>query len=181
VVYRALRWDKNVWSGGGSIPTDLQTLVPGGGDNFKSYGYGINAGNRIVGKSVFDGTGAFHAFRTRANEVIVPGLSGNDDNDLGTIGGVTGPSEGLALNDRDEVVGASTNVINSVGVYHAFLKAPNSGKDAGFTDLGVLNDQSPAHDLSVAFAINNAGQVVGYSKNRATSDSDRAFIRQKGG
>ncbi len=142
VVFRALRWDKNVWSGGSSIPTDLGTLVPGGGATYKSYGYGIHAGNRIVGKSVFDGTGVFHAFRTKPGDRIDPNVTGNDQNDLGTIGGVTGPSEGLALNDRDEVVGASTNVINNVGVYHAFLKAPNTGNDAGFTDLGVVGQRS---------------------------------------
>jgi probable HAF family extracellular repeat protein len=171
-VNRALRWDSSVWTGGSSIPADLTTLRPGGGVLDASYGYGINTANRIVGKSVFDATGVFHAFRTRPDEAIDPNVIGNDKNDLGTISG-TGSSEAQAINDLDEVVGAANN---SVGEYHAFLKAPNTPKDQGFTDLGILS----GHNYSIAYGVNNKSQVVGYSKS-GTVGSDRAFLWHKGG
>jgi len=63
---------------------------------------------------------------------------------------------------------------------NALYKAPNTGKNAGFTDLGVLSGQSPVHNYSVAYGINNSGQVVGISKSASTG-SERAFIGQRGG
>jgi len=93
--------------------------------------------------------------------------------DLGTLSGIgTDYSEALAINDLDEVVGASRD---SESVTNAFVHRPSTG----FTDLGVINGQSPAHNYSIAYGINNAGQVVGYSKS-GTYPSDLAFIWQKG-
>jgi len=57
-------------------------------------------------------------------------------------------------------------------VTNAFVHRPNTG----FTDLNAL----PGHNYSIAYAINNAGQVVGYSKS-GTGSSDRAFLWQNGG
>jgi len=52
-----------------------------------------------------------------------------------------------------------------VGNWRAFIKAPDSGTGAGFTDLG-------AGANSYAYAVNNSGQVVG------TVNNSSAFIWQ---
>ncbi len=69
--------------------------------------------------------------------------------DLGTLGGSTSSAAGV--NDAGDVVGYSTT---SVGELHAFR-----WRDGVMTDLGTTADST----LSIAYAINNRGQVVGQS------------------
>jgi probable HAF family extracellular repeat protein len=171
---RAVFWLSDVWGTGSNVPYDLGSL---GGLNqtLASYAYGINAGRKIVGRSVTGSGGPFHAYRTPAIDLSDPAnfhILSTDD--LGTMSGSDADySEAQAINDHDEVVGASRD---SSGVTNAFLRSSITGKHVGFTDLGALS----GHNYSIAYGINNAGQVVGYSRSN-TADSDRAFLWQRGG
>src|SRR6266511_1167641 len=140
----------------------------------RDFRFGINAAGKIVGKSVTGAAGPFHAYRTLAIDPADPrGLRILSINDLGTMSQnpSTDYSEAQAINDFDEVVGASMEGSNPA-VTNAFVHRPGTG----FTDLNAL----PGHNYSIAYGINNAGQVVGYSKS-GTGGSDRAFLWQKGG
>jgi probable HAF family extracellular repeat protein len=57
-------------------------------------------------------------------------------------------SRSYAINDAKQIVGTS---LNSSGFWRAFLKAPDSAMNQGFTDLGG----------GYAYAINNYGDVGG--------------------
>ena len=164
--------------------TDLGTL--GGSD---SWAYGINATGQVVGRSLIAGDGSYHAFITGPNGI---GMT-----DLGTLGGDYSAAHGI--NEAGRVVGDSfisngsqhafitgpngvdmadinahggetfANGINSTGRTvgqsdsHAFITGPNG---AGMTDLGALGG-----DESVAFGINDAGQVVGSAQVAGTPQS----------
>lgn len=157
--YHAVRWN-----GSDPAAVDLQTL---GGDNplLISYAYGINAAGRVVGKSQTPIVGnPYQAYRTAGGLAVI--TLGSDE--LGTMNGGAGQSEATAINDLDEVVGASDS---SSGQYRAFYKSALSGPDQGFTDLGVL----PNGNRSLALDINNVGHVVGKSRTTPTG-SERAFI-----
>jgi probable HAF family extracellular repeat protein len=77
--------------------------------------------------------------------------------DLGVLGGLS--SYGTAINNHNHVVGYSTIKPNEERV-HAFLHDGNKMIDLG--SLGA-SGQRWGSDLSVALAINNLDQVVGYS------------------
>lgn len=78
--------------------------------------------------------------------------------DIGTLGGPD--SFARDINDRSEVVGESTIVIGDDLTTHAFV-----WRDGQMTDLGTL-DPNP-QDISSASAINEQGQIVGYSTHVA--------------
>jgi probable HAF family extracellular repeat protein len=111
---------------------DLGTL-PGG---VQTEAQGINALGQVVGYAVVpDGVRAFLWSPDR------PGTS------TGTMTDISGGAyaHALAINDLGQVVGA--------GPQYAFLWTAAQG----MVSLGTL----PGKDLSVAYCINNAGQVVG--------------------
>jgi probable HAF family extracellular repeat protein len=76
--------------------------------------------------------------------------------DLGTLGGAS--SDAYGLNENGDVVGqAQTGTASS---YHAFIY-----RDGMMRDLGTL----PGGHFSVAYAIDSAGQAVGYSTSGSTA------------
>jgi probable HAF family extracellular repeat protein len=83
--------------------------------------------------------------------------------DRGTLGG-EGTSQGAeGINERGEIVGGSNT---ATGELHSFLWTSASG----------MVDITPTARFSRAFAINNAGQVVGRStpeKGRLTPSAGR--------
>ena len=122
--------------------SDLGTL---GGES--SWAYGINESGQVVGASLTT-TGERHAF------LWTPGQGMQD---LGTLGGGTS-STARGINDRGDVVGESTlpRVDPREPQRHAFLWTSSQGMQ----DLGALGQGLTS---SIAFDINNAGQVVGRS------------------
>jgi probable HAF family extracellular repeat protein len=126
-----------------------------------SEGLGINDFGQVVGEAYTTASGPYHAFLwtpTTAN-----GTTGSIQ-DLGTLAGSGSNSIAYGINptskDRVQVVGESDTVD---GQHHAFLWT-EGGTDgvvgnAQMKDLGVLVGSSG----SIAFAINDASQVVGGS------------------
>lgn len=125
---------------------DLGTL---GGTT--SQGRGISASGRAVGmaKSV---TNSDRAFRTAAQSPIDPATG-----DLGTLGGTYAAAFGI--NTAGQVVGYAG--IAGDQAYRAFRTTAHSAINPATDDLGTLSGR--ARSYSHAYAINDAGQVVGYS------------------
>ena len=116
---------------------------------------GINEAGEVVGGSFVAGGNQFHAFLYR-NGVMV---------DLGPLPGGAG---GVAweIDDRGEIAGTSS----SGAAPHAFRWSNGVIKDLG--DLGGLG--------SYATAINNRGQIIGFSNPPQSRTLYRAFVWQKG-
>jgi probable HAF family extracellular repeat protein len=105
-----------------------------------SFATGINDRGEVVGYSDVAETAA-HAFLWRRGTMT----------DLGTLGGAE--SAATAINQRGEVVGWSDT---AAGERHAFR-----WRRGTMTDLGTL----PGDSLSLAYGINDRGQVVGQSSS----------------
>jgi len=114
----------------------------------------VNDAGWVTGNSdvtLSNSIGARHAFLTQ----VWPGTGAvKPMRDLGTLGGPS--SYGMAINMSNHVVGYS--MLNNTNTVHAFLY--NGGK---LIDLGSLSPNVPGSDYSLAYGINNADQVVGYS------------------
>lgn len=121
----------------GDTMADLGTL---GGPT--SVAYALNEQGQVVGSAELS-SGSPHAFLWKNGAM----------QDLGTLGGDA--SIAYDINESGQVVGTSTL---ASGVWHAFL-----WEDGSMRDLGAL----PGHALSVAQAINDRGEVVGYSRRSA--------------
>jgi probable HAF family extracellular repeat protein len=104
-----------------------------------------------------------HAFRTAANRPINPATD-----DLGTLGGLM--STGFDINSNGQVVGYS-----EIGdAIHAFRTGANQAINPATDDLGTLDgNESLGGSMSQAFAINDSGQVVGFTYH---NNNQSAFI-----
>lgn len=129
---------------------DLGTL--GGAESF---GFAISTCGKVTGWSA-TASGATHAFYH----------DGKTMRDLGTFGG--SGSYALALNSVGQVAGYAYTPGNAG--FRAFLYDARTG--APMRDIGVPDANSLAQD------INDAGQVVGYSRNAA--GQLRAFRHEAG-
>jgi probable HAF family extracellular repeat protein len=125
-----------LWQDG--VMQDLGTL---GGD--ASIASAINDRGIIVGISFVSGFGGYHAFL----------YDGSGMHDLGTLpeGGSTAAS---SINNLNQVVGSAD--IQPGGPPHAFLWI-----DGIMADLNDLIPAQSGWTLAYAFAINDAGQIVG--------------------
>lgn len=127
--------------------THMQDLGTLGGS--QSFAYGINSSGEVVGCSDVAGDLQRHAFKwTQAGGM----------QDLGTL---TGYDSGCALgiNNSNQVVGYVYNSSNSQITHAALWSA-----DGRIQDLGTLGGSS-----SAANAINNSGNVTGYSQTSGGS------------
>jgi len=119
----------------GQPPQELPTFV---GGTSQSFAGGINDAGQVAGYA--EKPGAFHAFRFTDGQPLL---------DLGTLGGAFG-SRANQINASGQVVGEASTL--SAGT-HAFRYADG----IGMQDLDTLQTGN-----SVATAINDAGDVVGY-------------------
>ncbi len=207
------------WSNDSSDPTQTVAFIWDRADGMQSLGMdgiatGINDAGQVVGQTangqafVMDGQEPIllpgPAGRSRASAINNAGVvagwdeidlrgrglghyragdawiwDGNTQTDLGVLPfpgpfpGLPQHSEAYALNDAGQVVGRSGIFVykgHHEGwlVSHAFLWQA----DQGMTDLGTLGDG----DNTVAYAINNVGDVVGTSGGRAFLYHDGTMI-----
>jgi probable HAF family extracellular repeat protein len=131
--------------------TDLGVLA---GGNY-TQPTGLNRHGAVVG-SANSANSATHAFLWTS----ATGLR-----DLGTLGSAAVDSSANGINNSNQVVGYS--FLNSSGTALAFLWT--SG--AGMKSLGTLGGNS-----STAMAINDAGQVVGWSYTTKNSSTSHPFL-----
>ncbi len=133
----------------GQTVTDLGTL----GQGKNSYAMGINDTGQIVGASEFQaGSGRNHAF------LYNNGLM----QDLGTTSSI-GSSEAQDINNLGQVVGRSGG--------KAFLY-----ENGQMLDLNELAEVPEGWELYYATAINDLGQIVGYTRETGVSSVEHAFL-----
>jgi probable HAF family extracellular repeat protein len=95
--------------------------------------------------------------------------------DLGTFGG--SQSSANAINNTGQIVGsADLGGTNTPHISHAFLYSGGVMNDLGV--LGVYSNGTVVVSVSVAFGINNNGQIVGDS--RTSSQAIHAFLYDQG-
>lgn len=137
--------------------TDLGTL---GG--IYSVAYHLNNRGDAVGYSQITGSAVYDAF-LYSNGIMT---------DLGTLGG--SGSQALGINNTGQVVGFSyitgNNPFNGAGIGHAFIYSGGV-----MTDLGTLGGTL----TSSAYAINDAGQVVGSAETTGNT-AVHAFLYSGG-
>jgi probable HAF family extracellular repeat protein len=121
------------------------------GDPNPMFAFGVNASGYVVGEAQpWDAKGAF--IWSKQNGVKY----------LGTLGGEPTFSSAYDINDLGQVVGFSTEPEKISG--RAFLW---STKD-GMVNLGTTEEQDdPDNPFSMAFRINNQGEIVGETGNYA--------------
>lgn len=123
----------------------------------ESFAYQINNHGQVVGQSQFRPYSyACHAFLYANGKM----------RDLGTLGGEN--SFALGINDSEQVIGNSRLNREPPG-YHPFLYS-----NGIMRDLNDLITPTSGWELKEAWAINNAGQIVGYGAN--PSGKTHAFL-----
>jgi probable HAF family extracellular repeat protein len=141
------------------VMTGLGTLVSEPSDK-GSQGLAVNDSGQVTGWSE-NAAGRRHAF-LYSNGVMT---------DLGTLSDGT-ESEGNAVNNAGQVAGVSNTLVGGTGdrVTHGFLYS-----NGVMTDLGTLGGAN-----SIAWAINNNGQVAGWSGVSSNSELAHAFVYRNG-
>jgi probable HAF family extracellular repeat protein len=129
-----------LWQDGQLI--DLGAI--GGGTFAASAAYGLNNRGHIVGQTTVSSSEPPHAFFYR-NGVMM---------DLGTGFGPGSFSRAWDINQNRQIVGERSRT--QLGTVRAFLY-----QSGIFTDLGTLGGHSPFGVDSIAYAINDRGQIVG--------------------
>jgi probable HAF family extracellular repeat protein len=130
---------------------------------FPTFGPVINNGGDIAGTTEISGGGWTNAFLYSKGTVL----------DLGGLSyDIYGRSmsQGLGINDSDQVVGWSYSINGSQGNSRAFIYSNNGP----ILDLNDLIGPSTGWTLEQANAINDAGQIVGFGTN--SSGQTHAFL-----
>jgi probable HAF family extracellular repeat protein len=141
-----------LYSGSGPMQ-DLGTL---GGTT--SWARGINDEGQVVGEAQ-TAAGQYHAFLYSSNGPM---------QDLGALGGINSWANGI--NTSGQIVGSVYTGYYG-GTYHYTAFLCSGGKMA---DLNSLIDPTAGYTVTVAYDINDAGQIVGYGS--VGSGEEHAFL-----
>lgn len=150
----AFLWQPTVPNAAQGMLVDLGDL-PGGID--QSFGYGINNYGQVVGTaSISSGDRAFLWQPSTPNDAAGSII------DLEALPGGNGRSQALGINSVGQIVGYSTIGGRGGNGEHAYVWQPtaNNASTGSMTDLGEL---SGGDVFSAASAINDYGQIVGWS------------------
>nr|WP_176573478.1 DUF3466 family protein [Nonomuraea pusilla] len=147
-----------LWKDG--VLRDLGTLGGRSTDPFstESEAHAINDKGQVVGAALPRTGYPLHGFLWEDGRM----------RDLGSLGGAPGATVAYDVNERTQIVGHSQN---PAGRMSAFL-----WEGGVMRDLGVL----PGGTGSVAYGINEAGQVVGTSRTNDGYYGQHAFVWQDG-
>jgi probable HAF family extracellular repeat protein len=156
-VDRAFRYDGP--PGAAAVMRDLGSL------GSHSAAAAVNRFGQVTGSSMLP-SARIHAFRYDGT----PGAGGTM-RDLGTLGGIE--SVGVGINDHGQVVGSSFTPDSRS---HAFKYDGTPGAGGIMRDLGTLAGVLDSY----ANAINNAGQVVGWSHAATAAGPRRHAFRYDG-
>lgn len=144
---RFFQWDPSVPNDTNGIMSNLGTAFGMGWGR----GYGINDNGQFCGKGAV--IGGANGFLIRLDGTFIRFLPKSSN------------SEGNAVNNKPHVAGNS----GDGGVYTACIWYLESGQDQG---PSLYIGRLPGGNISVAYAINESDEVVGYSES---SLGDRAF------
>ena len=138
-------WSKHGFTYANSLATDLGTIP----DGYSSFAYGINEAGAVTGGVEWSGPTNFptHPFLHTDGAM----------RDLGDFGGVFG--YGYAINNLGQVVGAAGSAESPDFPDERYPRRAFLYQDGVMQDLGAL----VANGSSVAYDINDTGQVVGYT------------------
>lgn len=153
---RPFLWTPSIPNSASGTMVEVDNLI---GERNNTNAVGINARGQIVGTS--SGRGYLWTPTT-------PNGSTGSAVGLGTVPNGNPGSLAFGINDSGQVVG----IVGTTAGDHAFLWTPTSpnGAAGAMIDLGNLPG---GNGTSQAFAINNAGSVVG---NSATETAQHAFL-----
>ena len=143
----------------------MTDLSPPGSSNYYTSASAINNAGQVVLtlRNILS-----HAPFPEA-DALITGPHGAGTTDIGRLGGnrnVGFFAQPNGINNPGQVVGESTTAENTD---HAFITGSNG---AGMTDLGTLGQR----EYSVAFGINDVGQVTGFSSFIYEEGPTHAFI-----
>lgn len=125
---------------------------------YQTYGAAINESGQVAGTAINSQTGDSHGFLYSAGQFT-------------DLGGWIYDSNAYGINDAGQVVGSA--MADTDGWSHAFLATVDSHGTTTMSDLGTIGGLS-----SVAYDINNHGQIVGYGDLLGDTNNGHAFVSQ---
>jgi hypothetical protein len=166
---RAVRWD-----GGGTAATELGNLGDNGSGATEAQAHDVNDAGTAAGWSHKYVSGSYKGYR--AVRWDAGGTTATELADLGTDSSGYTNAEAYAVNNAGTVVGFSRKYVSGSPVGYRAVRWAASG--AAATELADLGTDSGGYTNAEAYAVNNAGTAVGYSRKYVSNSpvGDRAAI-----
>ena len=159
---RAVRWDAS-----GTAATELGNLGTGGYGGTDARAYAVNNAGTAVGRSNKYASGSYKG--RRAVRWDASGTAATELGNLGTDGSSFTNAEARAVNDSGTAVGNSDKYVNGSSVGDRAVRWDASGTAA--TELDNLGTTISGYTEAYAYAVNDAGTAVGFSRKYVNGSS----------